>query len=141
MELRTNTAAPEIPEENQIFGETVKMLYGTGLALMIIFFLGFLLGLPPSMVNPVTCSLNWHKPLAEYLSAVGSPSGWRWNSASPGSDTLIFASLVFILSVSGLSYLRLIPVLGKKIRGIMVLLIILQIGVLVLSASGLLHPR
>lgn len=80
----------------------------------------------------------WKLPLGEYLQKTGSDTGWSWVNMLNKSDYLCFGTIALLSSISILCYIRIIPLLAKKKDTAYVIIVVTEILVLLLAASGIL---
>jgi FtsH-binding integral membrane protein len=107
-----------------------------GLVVLAVGFLLYVFGLIPAHV-PASLEPNyWSLPVQEYLAQTHTPAGWKWVSMIGQSDELDLAGVAILAGVTGLSFLSLIPVYLARRDTPYVVITALNIGILVLAASG-----
>ncbi len=111
----------------------------SGLVLLIISFLAYMLGWMPAHVPVEQLPNYWNLPVAEYIHQTNSPTGWAWLTKIAEGD---YASLIGIAWLSGCSLICLvavIPIYQSRKDSIFVLLCLAALSVQLLAASGILH--
>lgn len=111
----------------------------SGLAILIVSFLAYVLGWMPAHVPVEQLPNYWTLPVAEYLHQTNSPVGWAWLTKIAEGD---YASLIGIAWLSGCSLiclLAVIPIYKSRKDSIFVLLCIAALAVQLLAASGILR--
>jgi hypothetical protein len=135
--MRTDNVAPE-----QIrYAEWLRWSGWLGLALLVVAFLLYVTGLVPPAIPLAELPHLWRLPSHELLARHGVGGGWSWVLALNRSDML---NLLGIAILSGCSVLPLLAVTGDYLRRgdrIFAALCVLQVGVLVLAASGFVAVR
>ncbi len=127
-----------ISTEQQRYATWLSWGSRSGLAVLIVTFLGYVLsGLPariPLDEMPTVWSLSTH----DYLQKTGAPTGWHWLNLLGQGD---FASLLGIAWLSGCSLLCLLavmPIYAKRKDWVFVGLCVVALFVQLLAASGIL---
>ena len=108
-----------------------------GFIVLIITFAAYMLGWLPSYVPLDKLPKLWGLPTAEYLKATGVPTGWSWLFMMHKGD---FASQLGIAILSGCSIFciaAIMPAYAKSRNLTYIAICLLEIVVLVLSASGI----
>ena len=108
-----------------------------GFIVLIVTFVCYTLGWLPSYVPLERLPQLWGLSATEYLKATGTPTGWNWLFMMAKGD---FASQLGIAILSGCSIAciaAIIPAYAKTRNIIYIAICILEIAVLVLSASGI----
>ena len=109
-----------------------------GLALLVVAFGVYLTGWRAPHVPMSDLPRYWGLPVAEYLRATGSPSGWGWIAMVGRGDFMNFAGIAFLSGITIVCYLAILPMLFRKRDTAYVVIAILEVMVLVLAASGIL---
>ena len=78
----------------------------------------------------------WGLPVEEYLTAAGVHSGWGWIEQVTRGDYMNLVGVALLASVSIVCYARLVPVFWKERDPVYLWIVILEIAVLLLAASG-----
>ena len=78
----------------------------------------------------------WVLPVDRYLEQAGLPSGWGWVAMTGKSDMMNFAGIAFLALVTVACYGRLAITYARRGETACALIVIAEIAVLVLAASG-----
>jgi len=108
-----------------------------GLALLVITYLIYITGVLPPYVSMETLTTLWSLPTAEYLHNAQVEPGWFWFSQLKHGDFLNFISIAILAFLSVICYLSILPGLLKRKDRIYAFLVIAEVVVLVLAASGI----
>jgi hypothetical protein len=116
------------------------LLYGTwlGIAVLAVTFALYAGGIMPSYVDPSQIQNYWGMKASDYLAAANVPHGWGWLTMIKYGD---FFSLIGIVLLGGLTvvgYLILLPAYLAKKDYIYSSIVVVEVLVLVLAASGIL---
>lgn len=112
-----------------------------GFVLLILTFLAYVLGWLPAAVPLEKLPQLWRLPTDEYLKAAGAPTGWSWLFMLGKGD---YASLLGIAVLSGCSIAciaAILPIYAKIKNPTYVVICVVEIAVLVASASGIFGTR
>ena len=108
-----------------------------GFIALIVTFVAYMLGWLPAYVPLQKLPHLWGLPTAEFLKAAHVPTGWNWLFMMNKGD---FASQLGIAILSGCSILciaAIIPAYAREKNITYIAICVLEIIVLVLSASGI----
>jgi hypothetical protein len=124
--------------ETQIrYAEVLHWIALIGLVLLLATFALYLSGLIPPLVEPSEVPAMWHLSAEEYAEANNIPTGWAWIREIIHGDVLSFASLVLLASGTIICFIITLFSFLKDKDWIYSGIIILEIFVLLLAASGL----
>jgi hypothetical protein len=124
--------------ETQIrYAEVLHWIALIGLALLLVTFVLYVSGLIPPLVEPSEVPAMWHLSAEEYTEANNIPTGWAWIREIVHGDVLSFASLVLLASGTIICFIITLFSFLKDKDWIYSGIIILEIFVLLLAASGL----
>ena len=124
--------------ETQIrYAEVLHWIALIGLVLLLATFALYLSGLIPPLVEPSEVPAMWHLSAEEYTEANNIPTGWAWIREIVHGDVLSFASLVLLASGTIICFIITLFSFLKDKDWIYSGIIILEIFVLLLAASGL----
>jgi hypothetical protein len=114
------------------------MQWGTrlGLAVLVLSYLVYVTGWLPAHVPPQQLPQLWSQPLAGYLAATGSPTGWAWLPLLHHSDVLGLAGIAILAGCSMLALLALVPLYASQGDRTFVALCLLEALVVLTAASG-----
>lgn len=108
----------------------------TGLLILSLSFVAYVLGWLPAHVPLDQMHQVWNLPLGQYLAQTKTPTGWSWVGLVATGD---FASLIGIAVLCGVSLvclLAVIPIYARRGDWIFVTLCIFAMAVQLLAASG-----
>ncbi len=128
------------PSEGQMIYADI-LFYGCwiGLAIMIVTYLLYVLGILTPHIPLESLPEYWTMPVNEYLRKANVPTGWGWTALLNRGDFLNFIGIVLLAGLSIICYLRIIPVLFRKNDRTMAYIAIAEVAVLVLAASGVIN--
>lgn len=138
-----NTQATE--EQLQYAAILEKGMY-SGLALMVITFALYVLGIMPPIVPLNEISTYWSMPVHDYLVAINTnfihgehlPTGWSWLKLIGYGDFLNFVPVTILSGITILCYMVITPGLFARKDKAMAIMAIVEVLILTLAASGLL---
>lgn len=111
----------------------------SGLAILVVTFLAYVLGWLPARIPLEQMPNVWSLSTHEYLQQTGAPTGWSWLTLIGQGD---FAGLLGIAWLSGCSLLCLLavmPIYAKRKDWVFVTLCAIALLVQLLAASGILE--
>lgn len=109
-----------------------------GFVVLVASFLAYLLHLTPPLVPPEQLPALWGLPVTQYLAATGSPTGWRWVGLLQHGDIAGLLGVVLLVGCSFLCLLALLPIYARRRDKRYAALVVAEVIVLLLAASGLL---
>lgn len=132
-------------DNNKVHGSKTQIRYAEvlhwialiGLVLLVATFALYLSGLIPPLVEPSEVTQMWHLSAEEYTETNNIPTGWGWIQEIVHGDMLAFASLVLLASGTIICFIITLFSFLKDKDWIYSGIIILEIFVLLLAASGL----
>lgn len=115
------------------------LFYGcwAGLAIMLVTYSLYVLGVITPHVPLETMPQVWSHPVSLYLEKAQVPTGWGWASLLGKGDFLNFLGIVLLAGLSIICYLRTIPALFRKGDKLMGAIAVAEVLVLLLAASGI----
>lgn len=127
-------ASPEQLRYAKVLGVGVQI----GFVLLVISFFLYMFGVLKPLVPVDQLPKYWGLPVAEFVKATHTPTGWGWVALISKGDMLNLVGIAVLAGISAVCSLAVLPIFAR--RGEMALLIIsvLQIIVLVVSASNIL---
>jgi hypothetical protein len=144
MELTTDAPAKTAPShaedsirpEQLRYARLLDVLSKLGFAALVAGFLAYAFGLLDAHVTVEQLPSLWTMPLAEYLKATQTPTGWAWLAHLHKGE---YAGLLGIAMLSGCSAVCLagiVPIYFRRGDRAYAALCVLEIVVLLLAASG-----
>ena len=114
------------------------LAWGTriGLAGLVLGFAAYVFGWAPHVPIEHLPAL-WELPAADLLQRTGLRPGWHWASLTHRSDMAVLAAIAFLASVSVACLAAAAALFAKRGERLYAAICALQIGVLLVAASGL----
>ena len=109
-----------------------------GLAWLVTTFLIYVLSLREPHIPLDEIPRYWSMSVHQYLEAADVPTGWEWLSLAAKGDFINFLPIAFLSAVTIGCYLRILPILIRKRNRVFTGIVVAEIMVLVLAASGIL---
>ncbi|MHB1325600.1 MAG: hypothetical protein ACYDGS_01065 [Thermoleophilia bacterium] len=134
----TQISTPGASPEQKRYGAILDVAMKVGLLVLVATFILYLVGVPKPHVPVGDVSANWSLKVDKYLEATQIEKGWSWAKHLGQSDFLTFAPIAFLASVTVICYLTILPIFFKRKDFIYATLVIAEVMVLVLAASGVL---
>ena len=133
-------------EEQVLYAAILEKGMYAGLALMVITFALYVLGVMPSIVPVDEISIYWSQPVHDYLVAINTnflhwetlPTGWSWMRLLGYGDFLNFLPIAILSGITILCYIVITPGLFARKDKAMAIMAIAEAVILTLAASGLL---
>ena len=132
-------AKPAAPEERIAYANTLNNGVKSGFVVLVVSFLIYLSGALDPIVPFSELAGLWGAPVHEFIEKTGSPSGWNWVWKLDRGDALNFFAVAWLSTITIVCYLRIIPILIRKKDTIYLIIAVLELAVLLLAASGVLH--
>lgn len=116
------------------------LLYGSwaGIAVLAVTFLLYATGIMPSYIDPAMMQQYWGMKSSAYLEAAKVPHGWGWLGMLGYGDFLSLIGVAWLGVLTVIGYLILLPAYIRKKDNIYSAIVIVEVFVLVLAASGIL---
>ena len=114
--------------------------WGTRLSLaaLVAAFLAYVFGLTPAALPLAEMPRFWRLPLERYLALSGSATGWGWLAMLDKGEYQNLAGVALLGLVTVACYLRVLPLALTRGDRLQAGIIVAQVLVLLLAASGLL---
>ncbi len=125
-------------EEQVAYARLLDVGMKVGLLMLVIAFAIYVLSIMTPNVPLDEVSEYWELPAEEYVQATGGHGGWGWVNELDRADYLNFVGIAFLAGVTIICYARIVPILIGKRDLVYTIIILLEIAVLVLAASGVL---
>lgn len=127
------------PSEEQLaYASLLDLGMKIGLTLLIITFIIYLTGILTPYVPISDLTKVWGLNVHHYLEVTGIKPGWAWVNHLNKGDFINFIPLALLAGLTIICYLRILPIFFKKGERLYGILVLLQIAVLILAASGVL---
>jgi hypothetical protein len=137
-EVGVEAERPAIAEEQLAYAQVLDLGMKLGLLLLVATFVLYVTGLVRPHIPLEELPRYWSLPVKEYLAATGIHRGWSWLGMLGKGDFLNFLGIAFLSSVAIVCYVAVSPIFFRKKDRIYAALVVAEVTVLVLAASGLL---
>lgn len=127
-------ASPEQLRYALVLGTGVKL----GFVLLLVTFFLYLSGVLQPLIPVEQLPKYWGLPVDEFVRATGTPTGWGWLSQLARGDLLNLAGIALLAGISAIASASVLPVFARQREIAHLVICVLQIVVLVVSASGIL---
>jgi hypothetical protein len=116
------------------------LFYGCwiGIFLMLITYLIYVMGIMEAYIPIEKVPTYWGMPVGDYLHAANVPHGWGWVGLLSKGDFLNFIGIALLAGMTIVCYFTLIPVYAKQKDTPLLIIVILEVIVLCVAASGIL---
>jgi len=125
-------------EEQMTYARILNIGMFIGLAIIVITFIIYMLGILPSFISPQEIPNYWGMKSKDFIHTFHAPTGWGWLSLIGKGDYLNFVGIALLAGLTILCYLVILPILIRKKDTSYVVIAIIEIAVLALAASGIL---
>jgi hypothetical protein len=125
-------------EEQIAYAKLLDTGMKIGLFSITVTFIIYLSGLLTPYVPISDLPKYWSMSTKQYLEATDIHTGWSWLGMLGKGDFLIFLGIAFLAGVTIICFIRIIPILFRKKDTAYGIFAIIEVLVLVLSASGIL---
>jgi hypothetical protein len=125
------------PEQS---GYANLLFYGSWLAIaiLVITYLIYVTGVLDTYVPVDKLPYYWTKPVTDYVHEANIPTGWGWASLLHTGDFLNFIGIVLLAGMTIICFITLIPQYLRQKDIPFLVIVVLEILVLCLGASGIL---
>jgi ABC-type Na+ efflux pump permease subunit len=127
-------ASPEQIRYAKVLGAGVQ----TGFVLLVLSFLLYLTGVLQPLVPIDQLPKYWGLPVADFVKATNTPTGWGWVALIGKGDMLNLVGIAVLAGISAVSSLAVLPIFARRGEMAHLVIAVLQIVVLVVSASNIL---
>ena len=130
--------APQSPPEQVTYANL--LFYGSwgAIAILLITFVVYVSGVFESYIPINEIPQYWSMPVGQYVHEANIPIGWGWATLLGKGDFLNFVGIVLLAGMTIVCFLVILPSYVKQKDIPFVVLVILEVLVLCLGASGLL---
>ena len=129
--------APQAPPEQITYADL--LFYGSwgAIAILLITFFVYVSGVFESYIPINEISQYWSMPVSQYVHEANIPIGWGWATLLGKGDFLNFIGIVLLAGMTIVCYIVILPYYIKQKDIAFAVLIILEVLVLCLGASGI----
>jgi hypothetical protein len=137
----------QVNDEQVLYARILEVGVYVGLALLLITFGLYVLGIVPPAIPLHELPSYWTLSVHEYLDAVDHDHlhhgqlvlGWSWLRLLGKSDFLNYLGIAMLSAVTIVCYLGIVPTLLRKRDGVYAAMAITEVVILALAASGVLN--
>jgi hypothetical protein len=126
-----------IPVEHPRYATVLHWGTLAGFIILIATFVAYLFGWLPSHVPVEQLPELWKLSTAEYLKATNTPTGWNWLTMLGHGDLASLTGIALLSASSIVCLVAVLPIYLKSRNFTYLAIGILEIAVLLLSASGI----
>lgn len=130
--------APQASPEQLTYADL--LFYGSwgGILILLVTFFLYVTGVFESYIPINEVSQYWSMPVSQYVHEANVPTGWGWATLLGKGDFLNFIGIALLAGMTIICFIVILPYYVKQKDIIFVVLVILEVLVLCLGASGLL---
>ena len=130
--------APQATEEQILYANILNKGMAIGLIGLIVTFIIYGAGILDPVIPLEEVQNYWVMPVADYHEQTGIHAGWAWLGNLKYGDMLNFLPIAFLSLLTIICYLAILPGLMRKKDTAYVVLVIVEVVVLLVAASGIL---
>ena len=127
--------SPHASPEELRYARVLDLGVKAGLALLAVSFIAYVAGILPPQVPFDELPKYWGLPVAEFVKATHTPTGWGWLVLLGKGDMLNLLPIAYLAGVSAICSLSVLPIFAERREWAHFSIAALQIVVLVLAAS------
>ncbi len=125
------------PSEEQLkYASVLQTISLGGLALLVIGFIVYLSGILPTLVPADKIPQYWGMRVHEFVEKTGMPTGWSWVPLLNHGDIVSFLGIILLAAGTIVCFAVVLPTFARKKDIPYVFIVIIQILILLLAASG-----
>ena len=125
--------------EQMVYAEWLDRGMKAGLAVLVVSFALYVLGLVSPVVPLEDLPLYWSMPVGQYLETIGVGRGWTWVALIHKGDFMNFFGIAFLSMVTIVCYIRILPYPLRTRDALFSAILAIEVVVLMLGASGILN--
>jgi hypothetical protein len=130
--------APQATEEQLLYANILNKGMLIGLLGLVVTFVIYGAGILEPIIPIDQVQNYWVMSVSDYLSQTGIHAGWAWLGNLGKGDMLNFLPIAFLSLLTIVCYLAILPGLMRKKDTAYVVLVIVEVVVLAVAASGIL---
>lgn len=130
--------ATQATEEQILYANILNKGMAIGLIGLVVTFIIYGAGILEPKIPLDQVQNYWVMPVNEYLQLTGIHAGWAWLGNLGQGDMLNFLPIAFLSFLTIICYLAILPGLIRKKDTAYVVLVIVEVVVLAVAASGIL---
>ena len=136
MKEKSDVSLEPTPEQVR-YAKVLEKGMQVGLVCLFITFGMYIFRVTEPHIPPEEVPSHWTKDVHTYLADTNIEAGWNWVPMVGHSDFVNFIGIAMLAGTSILCYIAIIPLLFKRKDFIYAVLALLEVGVLVTAASGI----
>ena len=129
------------PPEQLRYAAVLAACVRAGFLLLVVSFALYVLGVPPPRVPMDQLPQYWGLPVDQFVKATNTPTGWAWLATIRNSDMLNLVGIAVLSGASVVSSLAVLPIFARRGELVLFAIALVQLIVLVVSASNVLVAR
>lgn len=126
-------------EEQLVYAVLLDWGMKIGLASLVVTFAIYVFSVLPPHLPLNEVSNYWHLNAHDYLAKANVEPGWAWVHMINKGDYINFVGVAFLAGITILCYLPIIPIFLRKGDKVYAAIAVVEVLVLTLAASGVLH--
>ncbi len=126
----------KLDRASSIYARLLGVLSIIGMILLFATFILYAFELIPSAVTPEKITQLWHLDVGSFHDVTATPVGWAWVGEILTGSGITFAALVFLAFSSLVCLVSLIPIYLTAKDSWYLAIVLLQVAVLAVAASG-----
>ena len=130
--------ANQATEEQLLYANILNKGMLVGLLGLVVTFIIYGAGILEPKIPLEQVQNYWVMPVSDYLQLTGIHAGWAWLGNLGYGDMLNFLPIAFLSLLTIICYLAILPGLMRKKDTAYVVLVIIEVVVLAVAASGIL---
>ena len=130
---------PHASDRQLVYARWLDVGTKIGFLVLVAAFAAYVLEVAPPHVPLEELHRFWNLPVEEYLAAAGMEAGWGWAEHIQKGDYMNLVGVALLASVSILCYVRLVPLVWRERDRTYAVIVVLELAVLLLAASGVLE--
>jgi hypothetical protein len=131
-------ASRYVTEEQFLYADLLDKGMRVGLMLLVISFTLYVSGLATPVIPLNELPAYWSLPVAQYLKMAGLGTGWSWVGLIARGDFMNFVGIAFLSTITIICYARILVVSVRTRQALFSAIVLAEVLVLCLGASGLL---
>lgn len=143
--MKENYVTPAATESNRYalpeqlrYAGVLETCTRAGFLVLALSFILYMLGILRPLVPLDRLPQYWGLPVDQFVKATHTPTGWGWLSMIGNGDTLNLVGISVLAAGSLFSTLAVLPIFGRRGERALFAIALLQLIVLLLSASNVL---
>ncbi len=130
----TGTAQPDSDQER--YARLLAIGTNTGLAMLVVLFGIYMLGLVDPHVPHERLPQIWHLPSSDFLELARLEAGWGWTARLRHADILTLLGIVTLAFCSVPCLLAVMPIYWRSHQRMLFAICGLEVAVITMAASG-----